>query len=122
MRTMAQWIRYAVTATALSTMAAVPAWATEYISREEWPRIQRGIQVTQYAKLAGVVNALDRTEDASIVVLYPGGEAGHDWAIEIRDWFVALGIPSRLIALRPGSGVPGSIGVRVEEQRLRSGR
>ena len=36
--------------------AAVPAWPTEYIARDQWPDIDRGIQVTQYAKLAGVVN------------------------------------------------------------------
>lgn len=109
-------ISHAVTATALTTMAVVPAWATEYISPEEWPRIQRGIQVTQYARLAGVVNELDRTADGSIVLLHPGGDAGHDWANEIHDWLVALGIPSGRIALRPGSGVPGSIGVLVEKQ------
>lgn len=114
-----RWIHHAVTVTALSTTAAVPVWATEYISREEWPQIQRGIQVTQYAKLSGVVNELDRTADGSIVVLHPGGEAGHQWANEIRDWLVALGIPSRRIALRPGSGVPGAIGVRVEAQGAR---
>lgn len=114
-----RWVRCAVTVTALSMMAAVPVWATEYISREEWPQIQRGIQVTQYAKLSGVVNELDRTADGSIVVLHPGGEAGHHWANEIRDWLVALGVPSRRIALRPGSGVPDAIGVRVEAQGAR---
>lgn len=112
----ARWGRHAVTATALFMQAALPVWATEYISREEWPQIKRGIQVTQYAKLAGVVNELDRTGDGNIVVLHPGGDTGYDWANEIRDWLVALGIPSRRIALRPGSGVPGSIGVRVEAQ------
>lgn len=119
MTAMVTLVRGGAAAAALIGMFAVPVWATEYISRDEWPHIQRGIQVTQYAKLAGVVDVFDRTEDASIVVLYPGGEAGHDWAIEIRDWLVALGIPSRMIALRPGSGVPGSIGVRVEGQGFR---
>lgn len=103
-------------AAALSCQFAVSASATEYITRDEWPGIQRGIQVTQYAKLAGVVNELDRRGDAGIVILYPGGEAGHNWALEIRDWFVALGVSSRMIALRPGSGVPGAIGLQVEDR------
>lgn len=111
--------RRGVAAAALAGMCAAPAWATQYISREEWPQMQRGIQVTQYARLAGVVNDFDRSPGSSIVILYPGGEAGHNWALEIRDWFVALGIPSRMIALRPGSGVPGAIGLRVDEQGFR---
>lgn len=115
---MVRW-RRCVTAAALAGMCAAPAWATQYISREEWPQIQRGIQVTQYARLAAVVNEFDRRPGSSIVVLYPGGEAGHNWAVEIRDWFVALGIPSRSIALRPGSGVPDSVGLRVDDQGFR---
>lgn len=94
--------------------AVVPASATEYIARNEWPDIQRGIQVTQYAKLAGVVNEFDQSDDGLIVILYPGGQAGHDWATQIRDWFVALGVPSRFIALRPGSGRPGAVALQVE--------
>lgn len=108
-------------AAALAVMAAGPAWATEYISREEWPSIQRGIQVTQYSRLAGIVNEFDRAGSSSIVILYPGGEAGYNWATEIRDWLVALGVSSRMIALRPGSGVPGSIGLQVERQGSRQG-
>lgn len=117
-----QWIRDGVIAAALAGMATGPAWATEYISREEWPGIQRGIQVTQYGRLAGIVNEFDRTGNSSIVILYPGGEAGYNWATEIHDWLVALGVSSRMIALRPGSGVPGSIGLQVERQGFRQGR
>lgn len=106
-------------AAVLCGACAAPAWATEYIPRQAWPEIQRGIQVTQYAKLAKVVNELDRAEATSIVVLYPGGESGHDWAVEIRDWLVALGVPGSMIALRPGSGVPDAIGLRVAQEEPR---
>ena len=95
-------------------LVAAPVWGIEYIAREEWPDIRRGVQVTQHDRLAGVIEEFDRLVGANIVILYPGGEAGYDWALELRDWFVALGVPSRLIALRPGSGVPGSIGLDVE--------
>jgi len=97
----------------------VPAWGAEYIDREEWPAIQRGIQVTQYAKLARVVDELERTPNATLVILYPGGEAGQAWAMEIRDWLVALAIPARFVAMRPGSGVPGALGLQVERQGLK---
>lgn len=93
-----------------------PAGATEYIARDQWPAIQRGIQITQFARLAGIVNEFDRQPDSNIVILYPGGAAGQGWAEEIRDWFVALGIPSRNLALRPGSGQPGSLVLQVETQ------
>lgn len=112
------WTR-AVALVVASGIAGAPAWGTEYIDRDEWPDIQRGIQITQFAPLAKVVNELDRTPDASLVVLYPGGESGQAWATEIRDWLVALGVPSRSIALRPGSGEPGALGLQVERQGLR---
>lgn len=116
MNSCGRWLRIAAVATLSMNGYAVSASETEYISRQEWPGIQRGIQVTQYAKLAGIANEFDRVPDSNIVIMYPGGEAGYNWAIEVRDWFVALGIPTRMIALRPGSGVPGSLGLRVEEQ------
>ena len=120
MGSIANSARFCVTASLWVCIYSAPASATEYISQDEWPEIQRGIQVTQYSKLAGVVNEFDRAlssnRDSNIVVLYPGGDAGYRWALEIRDWFVALGIPTRKIALRPGSGVPGSLGLQVEDQ------
>lgn len=119
MTTAARTVRHALAAAALACLSAAPAWATEYISRQEWPEIQRAIQVTQYARIAGIVNEFDRTEGSHIVILHPGGAAGHDWATEIRDWLVALGIPGRMIALRPGSGVPGAVGLQVEDQGYR---
>lgn len=105
-----------VVAAALMGLATAPAWSTEYISGEEWPAIQRGIQITQYSKLARIVNELDRTPGSSIVILHPGGAAGSNWAADIHDWFVALGVPSRFITMRPGSGVPGALGLEVEKQ------
>ncbi len=116
MITASRWVEAGLIAALLPGLFAAPARAAEYIPRDEWPGIQRGIQVTQYPKLAGIVNEFDRRGDASIVILYPGGEAGHNWAIEIRDWFVALGIPSSMIALRPGSGVPGAVALEVEDR------
>ncbi|MGA8262736.1 MAG: hypothetical protein WB783_21235 [Arenicellales bacterium] len=100
----------------LALAAVAPAGATEYISRQEWPAIQRGIQVTQYTRLSRIVDQLDREPGSRIVILYPGGEAGHQWGLEIRNWFVALGIPSRVIALNPGSGRPDSVALEVDPQ------
>lgn len=107
----------AATGVALLVGASVPARAMEYISRNEWPAIRRGIQVTQYARLARIVDQFDRKPGSKIVILYPGGERGHDWGLEIRNWFVALGIPSRMIALNPGSGLPDSVALDVEPRQ-----
>lgn len=119
MRHTIDWARSWIPVAALCAIwitAIAPAGATQYIDPDAWPTIQRGIQVTQYAPLARVVNEFDRSPEASLVILYPGGEAGQAWATEIRDWLVALGVPSRRIALRPGSGVPGALGLQVEQQ------
>ena len=39
-----------------------------------------------------------------VTIRYPGGDEGNAWALELREWLVALGIPSNYIVLEPGSG------------------
>ena len=39
-----------------------------------------------------------------VTIRYPGGDKGNAWALELREWLVALGIPSNYIVLEPGSG------------------
>ena len=39
-----------------------------------------------------------------VTIRYPGGDKGNSWALELREWLVALGIPSSYIVLEPGSG------------------
>ena len=39
-----------------------------------------------------------------VTIRYPGGDKGNAWALELREWLVALGIPSSYIVLEPGSG------------------
>ena len=111
-----RWMVGGMTGAVFILAGAAPAEGTEYIARQEWPAIQRGIQVTQYSRLSRIVREFDREPGSRVVILYPGGEAGHQWGLEIRNWFVALGIPSRMIALNPGSGRPDSVALEVGPQ------
>lgn len=96
-------------------LSTTTAYSMESITWQQWTQFQRGIQLAQYPPLARIIEEFDREKDRRIVVLYPGGEIGHNTALELRDWFVALGVPSRLISLEPGSGLPDTMLIRVDE-------
>lgn len=101
----------------LFLIASAPAPAAEMISRAEWPRLKRGVNVMQLPVLQRLVNNYEKSEDGRIVIRYPGGDRGDAWAVELRDWLVALGISSTHISLEPGSGVPETMVVYVESSK-----
>ncbi|GIS88566.1 MAG: hypothetical protein CM1200mP18_12760 [Gammaproteobacteria bacterium] len=57
--------------------------------------------LTTDQKTAGVFVEDPRQQ---VTIRYPGGDKGNAWALELREWLVALGIPSNYIVLEPGSG------------------
>ena len=54
-----------------------------------------------YAPTPGVPSAIG---PPSGFVRHPGGDDGNAWALEFREWLVALGVPSHFITLEPASG------------------
>ena len=104
-------------AAALLLVASVPALAAEMITRPEWPHLKQGVNVIQLPVLQRLVNEYENSDNGRIVIRYPGGDLGDAWAVELRDWLVALGISSTNIALEPGSGIPETMVVYVEASK-----
>jgi hypothetical protein len=104
-------------AAALLLVASAPAPAAEMITRPEWPRLKQGVNVIQLPVLQRLVNEYEHSDRGRIVIRYPGGDRGDAWAVELRDWLVALGISSRHISLEPGSGIPATMVVYVESSK-----
>ena len=100
-------------------LAAWPAGAAELLSHAEWPIVRSGSTLLNMPALQRVVTKMDRMEDGRLVIRYPGGDRGNAWAVELRDWLVALGIGSELIVLEPGSGIPDTIVLYAEARAAR---
>lgn len=99
-----------VVALVLPAPAAFAAsWTLE---ASTWGRPRSGQAVLSMRPLPAVVRAWAQSPSSRIVIHFPGGEDGELWAHELRDWLVALGVPSERIALT-GGGAPGALGLDV---------
>ncbi|MDH3451498.1 MAG: hypothetical protein OEN20_03700 [Gammaproteobacteria bacterium] len=88
----------------------VSAQAAEYsIHAEVWARPRSGDALLALPALQDLLHDFDANPQAAIEIRYPGGEEGVLWAQELKDWLVALGVPSRRIEVVVGSGVQDSI-------------
>lgn len=98
-----------VTAFAASPVLAAGDWS---LSSADWARPRDGATIAAMPPLPAVVEAWSRRASATLVVRYPGGEAGDLWAAELADWLVALGVPGSAIATVPG-GRPGRLAFEI---------
>ncbi len=83
----------------LSAHAAPRVWT---IDAEQWQRPRHGERVSRFPGLADAVREWMSSPQTLILIRYPGGENGQLWSQELRDWLVALGVPSNRIRLRAG--------------------
>lgn len=87
------------------------------IPRYEYPDGKSADVVLQIPQIRRAVDRLLRSENAELIIRYPGGDAGNRWAIELRDNLISLGIGSELIVLEPGSGIDETMLIIVAERR-----
>ncbi len=84
------------------------------ISAEEWARPRHGDVLVQQPGLRSAVKQWINEPHGRIEIRFPGGEEGELWVTELRDWLVALGVPSASIEAHPGSGHVDRIDVIVK--------
>ena len=87
------------------------------IAHYEWPQNPSVDAVLNIPQLRSAIARFDETNDASIIIRYPGGDLGNAWAESLRDSLVSLGIRLSEIVLEPGSGLPETIVLIVAESR-----
>lgn len=80
---------------------------------EQWELSRNGERLLGVAGLAEVVNEWSRDSMRQIELQYPGGEEGELWVNQLKDWLVALGVPSASIVAVPGSGQGDVMRLRV---------
>lgn len=102
----------------LGGFAPAPSFAQEreVLTKTDWPKVRTGQSVMALESLQRVVTRFQTAAKPVILIRFPGGNLGNAWAFELRDWFVALGIPSNQIRLEPGSGVPDGMALMVLDE------
>jgi len=86
-------------------LGAASAAAAEWrIDPATWDRPRDAAYVASLAPVRAAVRAWEAAGPrASLLLRYPGGEAGLLWASELRDWLVALGVEPEAVVLVPGA-------------------
>jgi len=94
----------------LVSLFAAPVHAVDQLfelDAEEWAQPRHGELLIAYPALRGAVGAAGA--EGRITIRHGGGEQGMLWAAELRDWLVALGIPSSRLEIAPGGQREGVI-------------
>ncbi|NIR61295.1 MAG: hypothetical protein GWO02_18250 [Gammaproteobacteria bacterium] len=97
----------------LLATAATAADFRREISADTWSRPRAGEVLVELEALRATVRDWTRTVNGRIEVRHPGGEEGSLWAAELRDWLVALGVPSKKVVTVPGYARSDAIGLIV---------
>ena len=74
------------------------------IFAEDWPDRRTTKPVLSIPPIKKLLALFVEDPRQQVTIRYPGGDEGNAWALELREWLVALGIPSNYIVLEPGSG------------------
>ena len=86
-------------ALALATVAARAETGCA-VSAAEWSRPRSAAMVSSLPGVRDCVQAWLAAPERHLVLVSAPGEEGGLWANELRDWLIALGVPSSAIELR----------------------
>ena len=81
---------------------------------QDWPQRRTAHAVLELDPVRAVLSMFAEDMGQNVIVRHPGGDGGDAWALEFREWLVALGVPSHFITLEPGSGGPDRLLILVE--------
>ena len=90
------------------TLLKMPLWY------QDWPQRRSAHAVLELDPVRAVLSVFSEDGSQNIIVRYPGGDGGNAWALEFREWLVALGVPAHFITLEPGSGGTDRLLILVE--------
>ena len=105
----------------VALFAVSPTYAQDelevLIPRYEWPNDETADVLLQIPKIRQAISTLLGSDNTELIIRYPGGDAGNQWAIDLNDNLISLGIDSDRITLEPGSGIDETMIVIVDEKR-----
>jgi hypothetical protein len=81
---------------------------------QDWPERRSAHVMLELDSVRAVLSVFSEKGGQNVIVRHPGGDSGNAWALEFREWLVALGVPSHFITLEPGSGGADRLLILVE--------
>ena len=81
---------------------------------QDWPERRSAHVMLELDPVRAVLSVFSEKGGQNVIVRHPGGDGGNAWALEFREWLVALGVPSHFITLEPGSGGADRLLILVE--------
>lgn len=96
---------------ATASAAPLGEWS---LTAEEWLRPQDAERVLRSDALSAAVHAWDAHPGSAVTIRYPGGDEGLLWAAQLKDWLVALGVPSAAIQTAPGNDRADALSITVD--------
>lgn len=99
-------LQFKVFILAISLLISINVFAQDVnieLRAETWDIPRHGETLLEVPELSSVMQKWMADPQQKIELRYPGGEEGELWVEELRDWFVALGVPSSVIQVSPGS-------------------
>lgn len=109
-------LHFAMIALFISGLAVAEPVVME-LRAEQWELSRNGERLLAIDGMSEIVEAWSSDTRQAIELQYPGGEEGELWVYQLKDWLVALGIPSKNLVAVPGSGQADVIRLQV----IRSG-
>lgn len=110
--TMSSVMRYFIVLMLISSAAI--AEQQFILTEAEWSRPRSASVVKNYPAIQALIKSwLKSPESQYIELRYPGGEEGSLWAQEVKDWLVAMGIPSKKLQVYPGHPQQGEVALVV---------
>jgi hypothetical protein len=109
-------LHFAMIALLISGLAVAEPVVME-LRAEQWELSRNGERLLAIDGMSEIVEAWSSDTRQAIELQYPGGEEGELWVYQLKDWLVALGIPSKNLVAVPGSGQADVIRLQV----IRSG-
>lgn len=79
------------------------------VDAETWSTPRSAEYLIRLAPLREAVASLQGGEDRRLTIRHPSSEQGEFWAAELRDWLVALGVPSLRIHVEGDASVQEQI-------------
>ncbi|MDP6532066.1 MAG: hypothetical protein QF375_09275 [Arenicellales bacterium] len=88
-----------------------------HLVRGDWPARRSGQALLALAPVKALLERFTEQPGQRITIRYPGGDSGNAWALELRTWLVALGVPTGFVILEPGSGTSDALLLLLEQAR-----
>jgi len=86
------------------------------LTHEQWSVPRTAETILAMPALSRAMQDFQATNNARLLIQYPGGDRGSVWAQELRSWLISLGVPSTDLEM-----IPGSANVDVIELEIVSG-